>query len=149
MFGSVGRSASLELRNAGCGDWTIANVAGPRASGPGRLGEDRPDRPLDLRLAAGAGRSMSPSGGAVRGCWPSKEQAPARWAQGSVNLDDRPVRLEHRRLRRRQDPRRATVMPVSVAGSGDVEFGGAAASLTARIAGSGNIRAKDGERRLR
>ena len=32
VFGSVGRSASLDLGNAGCGDWTIANVDGRRRS---------------------------------------------------------------------------------------------------------------------
>ena len=28
VFGSVGKTASLELSNAGCGDWTVGNVAG-------------------------------------------------------------------------------------------------------------------------
>ncbi|MEI9964942.1 MAG: hypothetical protein WDM92_09745 [Caulobacteraceae bacterium] len=28
VFGSIGRADSVELSNAGCGDWTVANVGG-------------------------------------------------------------------------------------------------------------------------
>lgn len=136
VFGKVGRSASLDLGNSGCGDWEVADVRGratvnQAGSGDTRLGASGA---LKVRvagsgdvLAAGVGGGLSVSiagAGAVR----------VRSIAGPLQVDvagpgDVVVRGG-----------RATSMKVLVAGSGDVTFGGTADTLRARIAGSGDVR---------
>ena len=57
VCGTVGRSASLELGNAGCGDWTVANVEGRHEGQPGRLRRHQ---------AGAAGEAEDPRGGLRR-----------------------------------------------------------------------------------
>jgi hypothetical protein len=45
VFGSVGRSATLDLDNAGCGDWTIANVEGTAKVSQAGSGDTRMGAP--------------------------------------------------------------------------------------------------------
>lgn len=140
VFGSVGRSAALDLGNAGCGDWTVANVEGL------------------LHLSqAGSGNTHAGSAG----------QAKIRTAgSGDVWMADvarGPVEIEiagsgdvamgqiagplHVRVAGSGDVKVAgghtPEMSVAIAGSGDVDFGGVADTLKARIAGSGDVHARE------
>jgi uncharacterized protein YaiE (UPF0345 family) len=138
VFGAVGKSASLGLSNAGCGDWTIANVdrllklnqAGSGDSQVGSAGEAR------LRVAGSGDIRMQAVRGALHidvagsgDVWAASVNGPLDVkiaGSGDVTVADG----------------RAPAMTVSVAGSGGVDFGGVAGSLKARIAGSGDVRAK-------
>lgn len=138
VFGSVGRARNVTLGNAGCGDWTVANVeqhlkinlagsgdaraggagqASLRVAGTGGIAAAEVRGRLDVDVA-GAGnvrvKSMAgPLDVHVAGA-------------GDVLVQDG----------------QASTMTVSVAGSGNVVFGGVAGTLTARIAGSGDVRAR-------
>ena len=139
VFGSVGRSASLELGNAGCGDWTVANVEGQlrlneagsgnvragsageahvRVAGSGDIWTTDIRGPLSVEIAGSGDVTVGSLGGPLE----------ARVA-GSGDVR---VRGGH-----------ASTMNVSIAGSGDVDFRGVADSLKARIMGSGDVRVRE------
>ena len=139
VYGAVGKSDKLELSNAGCGDWTLANVAGQlklsqagsgdtftgtaggaviHAAGSGDIKTRAINGPLEVSIA-GAGDVRAAS------------------VSGSLNIKaagSGDVKVEGGR---------ADAMNVAVAGSGDVDFRGVAQSLTARIAGSGDVRVRE------
>jgi hypothetical protein len=138
VFGSVGKSAALELSNAGCGDWTVGNVQGRMKLSQAGSGNTRAGTAGEAALrVAGSGDvfirdiaggldidvagSGDVSATAVSGPLDVKIAG-----SGDVNIGGGKV----------------TAMIVSVAGSGDVDFRGEAASLKAHIAGSGDVRAK-------
>ncbi|MFZ5684856.1 MAG: GIN domain-containing protein [Pseudomonadota bacterium] len=139
VFGSVGRSASLTLSNAGCGDWTVANVEGEmkiRQAGSGdtrtgtagsaviRVAGSGDVATADIR--GGAEVDIAGSGAvALRSVSGPVEVSIA--GSGDVDIAGG----------------RATTMTVSVAGSGDVDFRGTADSVKAKIAGSGDVRVKE------
>jgi len=139
VFGSVGRSASLELGNAGCGDWTVANVEGQlrvneagsgdvhagsageahvRVAGSGDIWATDIRGPLGVEIAGSGDVTVASIGGPLD----------ARMA-GSGDVR---IRGGH-----------ASSMTVSIAGSGDVDFRGVADSLKARIMGSGDVRVRE------
>ena len=138
VFGAIGKSDSLELSNAGCGDWTVANVVGEmqlnqagsgdtqtgsagsakvRVAGSGDVKTQNIAGPLDVNIA-GSGDIWTAS---VNGVLDVKIAG-----SGDVKVAGG----------------QGGAMTVSVAGSGGVDFGGAADSLKARIAGSGDVRVK-------
>jgi hypothetical protein len=138
VFGVIGKSDSLKLSNAGCGDWTVANVEGElklnqagsgdthvgavgrasvRVAGSGDIKTQAVRGPLDVNIA-GSGDLWSAS---VGGALDVKIAG-----SGDVRVAGGPV----------------GPMTVSVAGSGGVDVGAAAESLKARIAGSGDVRVK-------
>lgn len=138
VFGTVGKSASLELSNAGCGDWTLANVNGKlkvsqagsgdtragsageaevRVAGSGDVRTQAIRGPLDVDVAGSGDVWVASVGGAL-----DVKVA----GSGNVTVAEG----------------QAGAMTVTVAGSGDVDFGGTAQSLKVRIAGSGDVRAK-------
>lgn len=137
VFGAVGRSASLELGNSGCGDWTVANVEGAArisqaGSGDARMGSAGT---LKVRVAGSGdvaaanikdGLDVSLAGsGSARVTSVSGPVDISVAGSGDVDIASG----------------RVTTMKVSIAGSGDIDFGGSADSLRARIAGSGDVRA--------
>ena len=135
VFGVIGRADSAELDNAGCGDWVMANVAGPaivRASGSG-----------DVRAASAGSAEVHISGsadvnlGAVRNGLTSSVAGSGDLRAASVNG---PM---HVRVAGSGDViahgGQVTDMDVQVAGSGDVRFGGVAQNLQASVAGSGDV----------
>lgn len=138
VFGSVGKTASLELSNAGCGDWTVGNVAGKMninvaGSGDthtGAAGEAvlRVAGSGDVRTQAiGGGLEISVAGsGDVSVTSISGPLTVKIAGSGDVNIRGG----------------KATEVNASVAGSGNVDFGGVAGSLTAKIAGSGDVHVK-------
>jgi hypothetical protein len=139
VFGSVGRSASLELGNSGCGDWTIANVEGAARVSQGGSGDTRMGSSGSLKVrVAGSGDVATAD---VRG---GLDINIAGSGSASVRSVNGPLEVS---IAGSGDvdigSGRATAMRVSVAGSGDVEFGGTADSLRARIAGSGDVHANE------
>jgi len=139
VFGVVGKSDSLKLSNAGCGDWTVANVRGE----------------LRLNLAGSGDTRVGTSGGAtlrVAGSGDVQTQAVngpfnANIA-GSGDISVASVRggAVDVKIAGSGNVKIASGeggdMTASVAGSGDVVFGGPVRSLKARIAGSGDVRVK-------
>ena len=139
VFGSVGRSSSLDLGNSGCGDWTIANVEGAARVSQAGSGDTRMGTTGSLKVrVAGSGDvaaadvrggldiNIAGSGSAnIRSVNGPLEVSIA--GSGDVDINGG----------------RATTMKVSVAGSGDVDFAGSAGSLRARIAGSGDVHANE------
>jgi hypothetical protein len=136
VFGVVDRSGSLDLSNAGCGDWTVANVAGPmrvRMAGSGDVHAGAAGT-ADVRISGSSdvflksvrdGVDTSSSGsGDLR---VTSLHGPLHvHIAGSGNVI--------------ADTGQVTDMVVGVAGSGDVKFGGVAEKLDASIVGSGDVR---------
>lgn len=139
VFGSVGRSSTLKISNAGCGDWTIANVAGAARVSQAGSGDARMGSTGSLKVhvngsgdvAAGdvkGGLDVTIAGSgstAVRSIAGPLEVSIA--GSGDVEIGGG----------------RATTMKVSIAGSGDIDFRGAADSVQARIAGSGDVSVRE------
>lgn len=135
VFGSVGRSDSVVLSNAGCGDWTVANTKG------------------ELRInVAGSGDTRAGSAGALVARIAGSGDVLAREIAGPVSVDvagsgdvttvsvNGPL---HANIAGSGDVKvqqgHATEVVVNIAGSGDVRFGGVADSVKASIAGSGDV----------
>jgi hypothetical protein len=135
VYGVIDRASSLEISNGGCGDWSVANVAGPltiRMAGSG-----------DLR-AGDAGtvhvRIAGSSDVFLRTVHDGLDSA----SSGSGNLHAETVTGPlHVRIAGSGDVTvpagQVTDMGVAVAGSGDIRFGGAAQNLDATIVGSGDV----------
>jgi hypothetical protein len=137
IYGSAGRSQSLHLVIAGCGDWTVANVQDRlwvEFAGSGRLHTGAAGT-MTLRIAGAAtstttdvqnGLTLNIAGvGNVRVGSASGPLDVHLAGGGDVHIANG----------------RATTMAVHIAGSGNVDFGGVADTLDANIAGSGEIRA--------
>lgn len=136
VFGVIGKAASLDVGNAGCGDWVLADVAGRariRQAGSGdiRMGASRE---LDVRIAGSGDISAGPVAGPVTVSVSGSGDVKAASANGPVDVKvagsgDVLIAGGH-----------ATDASVSVAGSGDVNLDLIAESLRARVAGSGDVR---------
>ena len=135
VFGSIGRAQALELSNAGCGDWTVANVQG------------------ELRInTAGSGDTKAGDAGSLVVRSAGSGDVLVRQVSGPVTVDtagsgdvvadsvNGPLKAE---IAGSGDVRvrdgRASDMTVRIAGSGDVRFGGTAGDVNAQIAGSGDV----------
>lgn len=138
VFGEVGRSTSLTLVNAGCGDWTLANAAGElRLTQAGDGGVRAGAAGVASLRIAGAGdiharRVLGPLEAEVAGA-------------GDVLIDELDGPLTARIAGSgnvRVAGGRASSMNAAVTGSGDATFGGQAGSLTAQVTGSGDVRAR-------
>jgi hypothetical protein len=138
VFGTVGRSASLELHNSGCSDWTIADVAGDvtiQDSGAGSVKMGQAGR-LDLRLSGAGDIHVTRIRQAL---------AASLSGVGSVGIDELTGSMDAKVSgvgKIRVADGHAGAVRASVSGMGSVEFGGAAESLDASISGLGNIRVK-------
>jgi len=137
VYGSVGRTASLQISNAGCGDWTVGNVSGPlniRQAGSGALRAGT-SRSADVRIAGSGDVAIGPVAGALRADIAGSGDVHAAAVAGDINAHiagSGDVRVDNGRAR---------LMKASIAGSGDVSFGGVADSLEARVMGSGDVSA--------
>jgi hypothetical protein len=137
VFGAVGRSASLDLGNSGCGDWTLANVQGEAkvsqaGSGDTRMGASGG---LKVRLAGSGDVAAADVRGGLKVSIAGAGSAAVKSVDGplEVSIAGSGDVASH--------GGRATEMKVTVAGSGDVDFRGTADTLRARIAGSGDVHA--------
>lgn len=138
VFGSVGRSASLDLANGGCGDWTVANVEGAMRINQAGSGDTRTGVAGSARIrTAGSGDVATAD---VHGPLQVEIAGSGDVAVASVagpmevhvaGSGDVKVSGGH-----------ATTMTVAIAGSGDVDFGGVANQLKARVMGSGDVHAR-------
>ena len=135
VFGGVGVTDSLKLSNAGCGDWTVADVkgefelnqAGPGDTKAGRAGEvevhiaDSGHLAIqevagDLEIfVAGSGGVTATS---VAGKFEAHVAGPGRVSVAGG---------------------RSTEVEVSILGSGEVAFNGVAGKVTASVSGSGKV----------
>lgn len=135
VWGSIGRSDSLEFSNAGCGDWTIGNVRGRmrlslEGAGAARAGQagsaelysDGSGAIVTREIAGGVVAMTAASGpidvASVGGPFNARVAGP-----GSI----------------RAAAGRVSVMQATVAGSGDVVLQGIAGTLNASILGSGDV----------
>lgn len=138
VYGAVGRSASLDLGNSGCGDWTIANVEGSArvsqaGSGDTRMGTSGG---LKVRVAGSGDVAAADVKGGLDVNIAGSGDAHIRSVNGPVEISvagSGDVTI---------GGGRAPLLKASIAGSGDVDFDGVADSLKANIAGSGDVRAK-------
>lgn len=139
VYGAIGRSASLDIGNSGCGDWTIANVAGDArvsqaGSGDTRMGSSGS---LKIRVAGSGDVAAADVKGPLVVNIAGSGSAAVRSVGGPIDVG----------IAGSGDVDilggRATTMKVSVAGSGDVRFDGVADSVSARIAGSGDVQVRE------
>jgi hypothetical protein len=138
VWGSVGRSASLRFGNAGCGDWTVANVDGAMKISEAGSGDTHTGSAGSalVRVGGSGDTTVGDVKGRVEVSVAGSGDVTVASVEGALDVrvagsGDVKVAAGH-----------ATAMEVTVAGSGDVRFGGVADSLRARIAGSGDVRAR-------
>jgi hypothetical protein len=139
VFGSVGRSASLELGNAGCGDWTVANVEGAMhisqaGSGDTRTGSAGSAR---IRIAGSGDVATAEIRGGLNVDIAGSGDVGVAAISGPLDVSVAGSGDVH------VAGGRAPRMAVTIAGSGDVAFDGTADSLKARIMGSGDVRVRE------
>jgi len=139
VFGSVGRSASLTLSNAGCGEWTVANVEGQLRLRQAGSGDTRAGSAgsAEVRVAGSGDVAMADVRHGLEVSIAGSGSVAVRSVQGPLNVSvagSGDVNVAGGR---------ASAMSVSIAGSGDVNFRGVAESLKARIAGSGDVRVQE------
>lgn len=136
VFGSVGRTDHLELSNAGCGDWTVANVKGKFELNQAGSGDTKAGSAASAEInIAGSGDvktqeiggdlevNIAGSGGVTTASVNGKLEANIA-GSGDVTINRG----------------RSRSVEVSIMGSGDVDFGGEADVVEAHIAGSGDVR---------
>lgn len=138
VWGTVGRSASVKLGNAGCGDWTVGNVEGSMRISQAGSGDTRTGSAgaAKVRVAGSGDTAVGDIRGGLDVDIAGSGDVTVASVAGPLEVriagsGDVKVAAGH-----------ATSMGVTVAGSGNVNFGGVADSLRARIAGSGDVRAK-------
>lgn len=136
VFGAVGPGAtSVDLASGGCGDWTLANVDGRvevalGGSGTVRLGTSRS---LDVALG-GSGDMIAGRTGAFELAVGGAGEVQLARVDGPVDIaiggsGDVTIRNGN-----------SDDFSVSIAGSGNVDFGGTARDVSVSIAGSGDVR---------
>jgi hypothetical protein len=135
VSGAIGRSASLEFENRGCGRWTIANVRGRLSVGQFGSGESRVGQAgsADLNVAGGGAISTRDIHGPLTAVSSGAGAVQVEGVNGSVIL-----RIAGSGSVGVQSGQ-ATQLNVSIAGSGAARFGGEAKTLVASVAGPGYI----------
>ena len=135
VWGTIGRSASLKLGAAGCGDWMIGNVVGAMTISLALSGDTRTGSAgaAKIRLA-GPGDVATAD---VKGKVEIDVAGPGNVSVASVAgpLTVRSMGSGNVKIGAGQ----ATTMTVTIAGSGNVDFRGVADSLKAHVAGSGDV----------
>lgn len=136
VFGSIGRAASVDLDHAGCGDWTVANVAGALKIDQAGSGDTRTGSAASatLRVAGSGDIAVAEIAGPLAASIAGSGDVLAASVNGDVEVKiagsgDVIIRAGE-----------APQVAVSIAGSGDVRFGGVAGAVNAKIAGSGDVR---------
>jgi hypothetical protein len=136
VFGSVGRTDRLELSNAGCGDWTVANVRGKLELSQAGSGDTKAGSAGSAEInIAGSGDvktqeiggdlevNIAGSGGVTAASVNGKLEANIA-GSGDVTVNGG----------------RSRSVEVSIMGSGNVDFGGEADAAEVSVAGSGDVR---------
>lgn len=135
VFGVIGRADAAQLDNAGCGDWSMANIAGPvsvRVAGSGDV------------HAGSAGSAQVRISGSSDVSFTDIHNGLSTATAGSGDV--RAISVSgpmHIRVTGAGDviakSGQVSDLSVAVAGSGDVKFGGVAGKLDVSIAGSGDV----------
>lgn len=137
VFGAVGRgAASVDLANAGCGDWTVANVDGRlevSLAGSGDLNAGTAGE-LDLSLAGAGDVAVAPIGGDAEVSIAGSGDVSLASVGGDIGVS---IAGSGNLLVRGG---RSGDLSVSIAGSGDIEHRGRVGDVSANIVGSGDIR---------
>jgi hypothetical protein len=135
IFGVIGRSASVDLTNQGCGNWTIANVRGRLRLDQAGAGESRTGSAASADLSvAGSGRIVARS--------LAEGMTAVSSGSGDITVSEvsGPVDV---RIAGTGDVTVAagevTHLEASIAGSGNIRMDGSAESLTASVTGSGDV----------
>jgi len=135
VFGTVGRSSSLELASAGCGDWTVADVGGRFALSSSGSGDVHAGSAGLIHIStSGSGDVFARAiGGGVEASIAGSSNIKIASVSGPVRArisgsGDLNIDGGH-----------APDLSASIAGSGNVTFHGVADTLTASIAGSGDV----------
>ncbi len=136
VFGSIGRTDRLELSNAGCGDWTVANVKGRFELSQAGSGDTKAGSAGSAEISiAGSGDvktqeiggdlevNIAGSGGVTAASLSGKLEA------NIAGSGDVTVNGGHSRS-----------VEVNIMGSGDVVFDGEAGDVEVSVAGSGDVR---------
>jgi hypothetical protein len=135
VFGSVGATDSLELSNAGCGDWTVADVkgefdlnqAGPGDTKAGTAGEAEvhiaDSGHLVIQDVAGDLEIFVAGSGGVTAASVGRKFEAHVAGPGRVTVAGG----------------RSTEVEVSILGSGEVAFNGVAGKVSASVSGSGKV----------
>lgn len=141
VFGSVGRTDSLELGNAGCGDWTVANVKGrlelsQAGSGDAKAGSAGS---AEINIAGSGDVTTQEIGGDleinIAGSGGVKTASVAGALDANIaGSGDIVVAGGHSRS-----------VEISIMGSGGVDFGGVAQKVDIHVAGSGDVRVAKAE----
>jgi len=138
VYGSVGKSDTLDLSNAGCGDWVVANVAGQMKLNVAGSGDTSTGSAGETHMRiAGSGNVRSQAiSGALDVDVAGSGDVTAASVSGPMDVKvagsgDVKVAAGH-----------VSSLNVAIAGSGDVVLEGVADSLKARIAGSGDVKVK-------
>lgn len=136
VFGDIGRSSSVDLANAGCGDWTIANTKGELKLGQAGSGDAKTGSAAsaDINLAGSGDVSTQAIGGDleinIAGSGNVTSASIAGKLEGNIaGSGNITVAGGHSRS-----------VEVNVMGSGDVRFNGEADSVDVSVAGSGDVR---------
>jgi hypothetical protein len=135
VFGEIGRSASVDFTNQGCGDWTIADVQQRLRLNQAGAGDARTGSAglSDLSVAGSGGIST----GQIRGGLTAVSSGSGAIQVASVfGPVDARVAGPGGIVLAAGD---VTTMTVSIAGSGAVTLRGVAQNLKASIAGSGDV----------
>lgn len=135
VYGAVGRGASsIQLANAGCGSWTVANTDGGLSVSLAGSGDVRAGTSSSLEV------SVAGSGDLTAGATRSLEASIAGSGNADVARVDGPVEISIAGsgdvlVRAGQAPR----LEASIAGSGNVDFRGEAGDVEASLVGSGDV----------
>lgn len=135
VFGTVGRTESLDLELSGCGDWTVANVEkqlrlDQSGSGDARVGEIGSGK---IELAGSGDISLVSAAKGLKIEIAGSGDVAARSVSGPLTIDiagSGDVSIEGGQV---------DALGANIAGSGDISFGGTAATAKLNVVGSGDI----------
>ena len=135
VFGEIGRSTSVDLSNAGCGDWTVANTSGALEVSQAGSGDTRAG-------TAGTARVSLAGSGNVTLVSVARDLRAEIAGSGDIHVGSIGGDLKARVAGSGNvtvDSGRAHLVEASIAGSGDVRFGGVSETLDANVMGSGDV----------
>lgn len=136
VFGDIGRSDSVELANAGCGDWTIANTKGKLEVSQAGSGDTRAGSAGSAEISIAGSGDVSTQ--AIAGDLEANIAG-----SGDVNVTSISGKLEGN-IAGSGDITvaggRSRGVEASIMGSGDVTFKGEADSVELSVMGSGDVR---------
>jgi hypothetical protein len=136
VFGDIGRSDSVDLSNAGCGDWTIANTKGALKVSQAGSGDTK------TGVASSAEISIAGSGDVTTQAIGGNFEANIA-GSGDVSAASIAGRLEGNIAGSGNITvagGRSRSVEVNVMGSGDVTFNGEADEVEVSVAGSGDVK---------